>query len=179
MKGHPVYTNDKESTTTMPIRENPHQRNPLFDDSAPSKKSESHSQSSASGIDSYYSDFTAVTRQELEDPLVNQLPEATNIQLQYFYPGDNRYNDLAGPMVVRVKLDGSPVEEDKTKPLPKDDDREIMTMGREKVPTVEQLDKMYPRTNGFIAVLAPPTLRPFTRIYGSYRTNERNQYRFF
>lgn len=32
---------------------------------------------------------------------------------------------LSGPLVVRVKPDGSPVEEDRFKPLPKDDDLEL------------------------------------------------------
>lgn len=37
---------------------------------------------------------------------------------------------LTGPMVVRVRPDGTPVEEDQNKPLPYDDDREILQYGQ-------------------------------------------------
>lgn len=84
----------------------------------------------------------------------NHLPQeaSTNIHLQYLYPSlrpsyagyqplsyEQNTNYLSGPMVFRVRPDGTPVEEDRTKPLPTDDDRVEMTIGKEKLPTVEQI----------------------------------------
>lgn len=58
----------------------------------------------------------------------NQLPFATNVDYQFDLPAVNApSNYLIGPMVVRVNVDGTPVDEDKTKPLPIDDDRDAMT----------------------------------------------------
>lgn len=42
-------------------------------------------------------------------------------------------------MVFRVKQDGTPVDDDVKKQLPKDDDRDAMMIGREKMPTVQQI----------------------------------------
>lgn len=44
-----------------------------------------------------------------------------------------------GPMVVRVRLDGSPVPEDLHRPLPVDEDREDIRMTRHRLPTLEQI----------------------------------------
>lgn len=58
----------------------------------------------------------------------NQLPFATNVDYQFDLPAVNApSNYLIGPMVVRLNVDGTPVDEDKTKPLPIDDDRDAMT----------------------------------------------------
>lgn len=58
----------------------------------------------------------------------NQLPFATNVDYQFDLPAVNApSNYLIGPMVVRVRPDGTPVDEDKSKPLPIDDDRDAMT----------------------------------------------------
>jgi len=55
--------------------------------------------------------------------------ETFNIPLQkqqnYPYSNNDQKTYLTGPLVFRVKIDGSPVEEDLNKPLPKDDDLEL------------------------------------------------------
>ncbi|XP_013108017.1 rhythmically expressed gene 5 protein [Stomoxys calcitrans] len=49
---------------------------------------------------------------------------AHNPQIDVFDVGNSQNTFLTGPSVVRVKPDGSPVEEDRNKPLAKDDDLE-------------------------------------------------------
>lgn len=110
-------------------------------------------------------------------------------------------NYLIGPMIVRVKPDGSPVDEDKTKPLPVDDDREAMTIGSGFFPSSKTLnhhhqhqEHMHPAArsaNGqpSIRLEAPPKpvapvaqasrarFMPDTSVYTNYRTiSRRNQH---
>lgn len=55
--------------------------------------------------------------------------------------GGSQY--LSGPMIIRVRPDGTPVEEDVQRQLPRDDDREAMTIGAVKLPTVQQIDSEF------------------------------------
>lgn len=83
----------------------------------------------------------------------NQLPFATNVDYQFDLPAVNApSNYLIGPMVVRVRPDGSPVDEDKTKPLPIDDDRDAMTA-----------PAFFP-SSAAAAVAAPASKEPSTRL---------------
>lgn len=86
----------------------------------------------------------------------NQLPFATNVDYQFDLPAVNApSNYLIGPMVVRVRPDGSPVDEDKSKPLPIDDDRDAMTAPSFFPPAAAAAGA---------AVAAPASKEPSTRL---------------
>lgn len=67
------------------------------------------------------------------------LPDASNVRNIYAAADILPSPYLSGPMIIRVRPDGTPVEEDSRRQLPRDDDREAMTIGREKLPTAEQI----------------------------------------
>ncbi|XP_026473849.1 rhythmically expressed gene 5 protein isoform X2 [Ctenocephalides felis] len=48
-----------------------------------------------------------------------------------------------GPMVVRVRPDGSPVPEDLNRTLPVDEDKEEFRMTRQRLPTLEQIASLF------------------------------------
>lgn len=125
MDGHPMMASKKQQTTKAPIRQPTgiFEHNPLFDGmddgtDKPSDEDRRQDEMETSYVNSY------------EEP-ENNLPFATNVDYQYDLPAVNSpsSNYLIGPMVVRVQPDGSPVDEDKTKPLPIDDDRMIIRNG--------------------------------------------------
>lgn len=122
MDGHPMMQSNKQQTTKTPIRQPTglFERNPLFDGMDDDNEKPSKTQQSADEHDALPNGY--------EDD-GNHLPFATNIDYQYDLPAVNSpsSNYLIGPMVVRVRPDGTPVDEDKTKPLPIDDDQ--MTVG--------------------------------------------------
>lgn len=130
----------KQQTTKAPIRQPTglFERNPLFDgmdddDSASEKqqqKQQKQQQYKPSGEKGDFGmDMDMSYGNGYEEP-ANHLPFATNIDYQFDLPAVNApSNYLIGPMIVRVRPDGSPVDEDKTRPLPIDDDREAMTIG--------------------------------------------------
>ncbi|EDW73940.1 uncharacterized protein Dwil_GK21646 [Drosophila willistoni] len=53
----------------------------------------------------------------------SELPQAAALT------GEPPKTYLTGPLVIRVRPDGSPVEEDKNRPLPRDDDLDIFRLG--------------------------------------------------
>lgn len=59
--------------------------------------------------------------------------------LDYHEHLEQTSNYLMGPMVSYMMPDGSPVREKMYAPLPVDDDREDMTMGSKKMPTMQEL----------------------------------------
>lgn len=83
-------------------------------------------------------------------------------------------------MIVRVKPDGSPVDEDKTKPLPVDDDREAMTIGSgffpsSKTPSIRL--EAPPKPVAPVAQASRARFMPDTSVYTNYRTiSRRNQH---
>lgn len=110
--------------------EQKHQQNPLFKNDDYSSNKESTYESDG-GMDSY-------------DPQSNHLGASTNVNYNYASKptslDDNEHleqntNYLLGPMVTMVRPDGSPVA--MNNPLPQDDDE--MTIGREKMPTMQEL----------------------------------------
>lgn len=84
-------------------------------------------------------------------------------------------------MIVRVKPDGSPVDEDKIKPLPVDDDREAMTIGSgffpsSKTPSI-RLEAPPKPPIGPVAQASRARFMPDTSVYTNYRTiSRRNQH---
>lgn len=99
---------------------------------------------------------TRVQQQQLESQSQPDaqyvLPDASNVQTSYVavaavdsLPSPSY---LSGPMIIRVRPDGTPVEEDSRRQLPRDDDREAMTIGREKLPTAEQIASEFAAIGG-------------------------------
>lgn len=130
MDGHPMMQLKKEETTKAPIRQPTglFERNPLFDGmDDDTEKPQADEKTQDDKVD-YGVDMDTNYGIGYEEP-ANQLPFATNIDYQFDLPAVNApSNYLIGPMVVRVRPDGTPVDEDKTKPLPIDDDRDAMTI---------------------------------------------------
>ena len=109
--------------------EQKHQQNPLFKNDDYNNKESTYE--SDGSMDSY-------------DPQSNHLGASTNVNYNYASKptklDDNDHleqntNYLLGPMVTMVRPDGSPVA--MNNPLPQDDDE--MTIGREKMPTMQEL----------------------------------------
>lgn len=177
----------KEQTTKAPIRQPTglFERNPLFDgmddddDAAataekkePKPDKKETNKKPVEKVD-YGMEMDMSYGNGYEEP-ENHLPFATNINYQYDLPAVNApSNYLIGPMIVRVKPDGSPVDEDKTKPLPIDDDREAMTIGTGYFPS--RLSSKLPSTH-----LEAPAVQNLqssnariqadTSVYTNYRT---------
>lgn len=179
MKGHPSMSSKKDETTPSPIREptGEYEKNPLFDDnndedkrksqhtSSMSMTSSSSSANFAGDLDNAYGQPTGAEG-AIVDPQ-NFLAAASSLDLHYDFPSEtvaSTTNFLSGPMVIRVRPDGSPVPEDRLKPLPRDDDREAMTIGKSKIPTVQQIATDY-------AAFASP-YEPYGRrmYFSSYRS---------
>lgn len=159
MHGHPMTSHKKQTTTEPPIYypTGNYIHNPLFDEPLTSKKP----------VDSYALDMDLSYDDNTHQ---NHLPAPTNVELQFLQPPPmpERSSYLSGPMVVRVHPDGSPVVEDSLKPLPKDDDRDEMIIGRERLPSMEELaasvslPHQKQQFQRYAAVVLPPP--PSTRV---------------
>lgn len=187
MEGHPMMQSNKQQSATSEqapilLMTGPFERNPLFDsvDEIQPKTSDrttsttSSTSSSSSGNTNYAMDMEFYNDNRYNEPTNNQFPLATNVQFQYDVPSVNAPNTnyLTGPMVIRVRPDGTPVEEDQSRPLPRDDDIEAMTIGSGYFPSLRQLSQS----------LQPPampkvskTFVPDTSRYTNYRTISRRQ----
>lgn len=115
--------------TAAPV-ENPPQpqpQSPLSSSAAKNDDSTNNDQKATDDKVDYGMDMDTAYGNGYDEPS-NQLPFATNVDYQFDLPAVNApSNYLIGPMVVRVRPDGTPVDEDKSKPLPIDDDRDAMT----------------------------------------------------
>jgi hypothetical protein len=154
MDGHPSYS--KKSITTPSAILQPtgqYMRNPLFDDK-PGRETIPHKATPLrpTATDKYDDMELSIYSGSYSEPqnFINQEP--TNVNVQYVaLPSINRnsiyvpsrQNYLTGPMVVRVRPDGTPVDEDRKQPLPRDDDRDEMQIGNQKLPTMEQIAEIY------------------------------------
>lgn len=204
MDGHRTKPQKKTTGTPSsytPIRVNVGNfaPNPLFADDRnndPSSDAVAQNEASSSslayamGMDNTYDSYnypTAVesleTGREPQNHLVQE-PAATNVHLNYAASQQAiNTNFLSGPMVFRVRPDGTPVEEDQRKPLPRDDDREAMTIGKDKIPTVQQIANNFGGGGAFVVAVPAPTMQappmpssvhPLRRtVYASYRTTDR------
>lgn len=174
MEGHPMMQSKKQQPATSEqapvlLMSGPFERNPLFD-SVDEKKPKNSERTTTSN---YAMDMEFYNDNRYDEPNNNQFPLATNVELQYEVPSVNEpsTNYLTGPMVIRVRPDGTPVEEDRSRPLPRDDDIESMTSSGY-FPTVRQLSQS----------LQPPAMPkvnksfvPNTSLYTNYRTISRRQ----
>lgn len=130
-----------------------YEHNPLFDDPAPQQNRKQDSNADKYGMDYDYSNAASAQDLQYAEPQ-NYLPldgSLSHEQYQYASQGaaSNHFNSLApyeqntnflsGPMVVRLRPDGTPVDEPQHKVLPKDDDIKEMTIGQEKMPTFQQI----------------------------------------
>lgn len=168
MEGHPMKQSSKKPTTQAPILvpTGEYERNPLFDgvdDDQNAKPMQDFASGMDGGSETYGSSYPSVATNVDIDPS-NQLSSASTVDFNYQAPTANvpNTNYLIGPMVVRVRPDGSPVEEDKARPLPRDDDREAMTIGSGHFPSS-------------LAEHLQPPKRADTSVYRNYRTIQRTQ----
>lgn len=183
MDGHPMMQGKKQQTTKAPIRQPTglFERNPLFDgmddDDTDTKAKE---ETKPSKMD-YGMDMDMSYGGGYDEP-ANHLPFATNIDYQFDLPAVNApSNYLIGPMVVRVRPDGTPVDEDKQKPLPIDDDREAMTIGSVGFfPTSKAPSRRLEAPAAPVAQASRARIMPDTSAYTNYRTitrrNPKNQH---
>ncbi|XP_058125420.1 rhythmically expressed gene 5 protein [Anopheles ziemanni] len=159
MDGHTKNGKRKTQTTAAPayIMSEQYEHNPLFDDPAPTDGVRKSAGSiSKYGMDYDYGNGPTGMEVQYAEPQ-NHLPQeaSTNVDYSYQYrpapsthfnnlaPYEQTSNYLTGPMVVRLRPDGTPVEEDKVQPtqprVPKDDDIKEMTLGKEKMPSFQQI----------------------------------------
>lgn len=161
MHGHPMTSHKKQTTTEPPIYypTGNYIRNPLFDEALPSNKKP---------VDTYALDMDLSYDDNTHQ---NHLPAPTNLELQFLQPPpmpETNQRFLSGPMVVRVHPDGTPVKEDTLKPLPMDDDRDEMTIGRERLPSMAELAASVPTpyqkqpVQRYAAIVLPPL--PSSRV---------------
>lgn len=172
MEGHPSKVTTKVTTTQAPIREADglFAHNPLFDSNRDFADNRKEISNFASEMDFTYTAFPTGPADSVHNEPSNQLHQegaATSVDLQYDVPSvvSPSSNYLSGPMVVRVRPDGTPVDEDRRRPLPRDDDRDAMTLGKVRMPTLRQLAQ---------TLQAP---QPAQRsVYANYRTMNRRNY---
>uniref|UniRef100_A0A182QNB8 Uncharacterized protein n=1 Tax=Anopheles farauti TaxID=69004 RepID=A0A182QNB8_9DIPT len=156
MDGHTKNGKKKTQTTVAPayIVSEQFEHNPLFDDPAPSDGvRKSGGSLSKYGMDYDYGNGPTGQEMQYSEPQ-NHLPQSSNVDYSYQYepaasthfnnlaPYEQTSNYLTGPMVVRLRPDGTPVEEDKVQvapAVPKDDDIKEMTLGKEKMPSFQQI----------------------------------------
>lgn len=194
MDGHPMMQEKKQPTTKAPIRHpmGIFAHNPLFDGVEDNIDNQQKNQQQKPSTHDYGMDMDATydnsgassnggSESAYEEPS-NQLPFATNVDFQYDLPAINSPNSnfLIGPMVVRVRPDGTAVEEDKKKPLPIDDDREAMTIGTgffpsSRTPSVH-LEAPAAPVATHVAPVSRARLMPDTSAYTNYRTITRRHY---
>ncbi len=193
MDGHASMDNDEQVQNQKPHykslgnekskiiqKENYPRKNPLFED---------RKQSSYDMEMDYHNQYP-----EHNGNFVQQ-EEATNVNLNYApKPNDldqhvhleQESNYLSGPMVIRVMPDGSFVDMQ----IKKDDDREDMMIGRERMPTMHELYhgiKVMDEVPKVIMQMPPtfspklqqparpvPTQNTVKTLYSSYRIGQRN-----
>jgi hypothetical protein len=159
-------------------REQYKQQNPLFRDGAALGNEETHELGS--------------TDQYEDDEQNNYLHAATNYNYAYVNKPDDldnhehleqNTNYLMGSMVSYMMPDGSPVKANVHYTLPADDDREDMTMGSKRMPTMQQLYdsiKTMDEEPKIIVAIPPTTMtasdddaaassRTIRTLYGNYR----------
>lgn len=126
-------------------------------------------------MDNSYSSYpSGVENQYISsEPNHNHLsPEASSVQLNYDKKNNN-INYLSGPMVVRVRPDGTPVDEGQRVVLPRDDDREAMTIGKQRLPTIAQITSEF-QTVQAVPAPAPAMRRSLSYYPTSYRVARRH-----
>lgn len=199
MDGHTKNGKKKiQQTTEAPaqiVSGAQYEHNPLFDDPAPAQQQQQPSRKQDS-VDKYGMDYdysNAASAQDLQyaDPQ-NYLPLQNGGRYQYAVPAvaapahfdslapyEQNTNYLTGPMVVRLRPDGTAVDEAPHKVLPKDDDIKEMTIGKEKMPTFKEIYDTLKNNedahhhHGVAPTTETPTPLSATSFVQSYRTEYR------
>uniref|UniRef100_A0A8D8GM56 Rhythmically expressed gene 5 protein n=3 Tax=Culex pipiens TaxID=7175 RepID=A0A8D8GM56_CULPI len=200
MDGHTKNGKKKiQQTTEAPaqiVSGAQYEHNPLFDDPAPQQQQQP-SRKQDSNVDRYgmdYNDYNnAASAQDLQyaEPQ-SYLPLQNGGRYQYAVPSaaasahfdslapyEQNTNFLTGPMVVRVRPDGTAVDAAHHKVLPKDDDIKEMTIGKEKMPTFQQIYDTLKNNedahhhHGVAPTTVTPTPLSATSFVQSYRTEYR------
>lgn len=177
MDGHADARDDERQQHLQ--REQYKQQNPLFKDEVATGNEETS--------DTKYAD------QFEDDDHNNYLHAATNYNYAYINKPDDldtnehleqNTNYLTGANVVYMMPDGSPVKVTVQQALPVDDDREDMTMGSKRMPTMQQIYdsiKTMDEEPKIIIAAPPPTTttasdddasassRTIRTLYGNYR----------
>lgn len=181
MEGHPMMQSKQQqqqpaTSEQAPVllMSGPFDRNPLFDQVDETKTKTNTKTAERTTTSNYAMDMEFYNDNRYDEPS-NQFPLATNVQFQYEVPSVNEpsTNYLTGPMVIRVRPDGSPVEEDRSRPLPRDDDIEAMTIGSGYFPS-----SMRPLSQNLQPPAMPKvskTFVPDTTRYTNYRIIARRQ----
>lgn len=154
MDGHPMMVAKKEVSTPSPIRvpTGNYQRNPLFDDvdELPKRPVKTHEDIYAMGMDSdpMNGQYQLPKDQEnLYPEPQNHLHQETKVSEKYVSPvGAQSGGYLNGPMMIMVRPDGTPVHAY----MPKDDDQEAMTLGRDSLPSIDQLSRSFVPTRNYL-----------------------------
>ncbi|EAA11477.5 AGAP005982-PA [Anopheles gambiae str. PEST] len=177
MDGHTKNGKKKTQTTVAPayIMSEQFEHNPLFDDPAPTDgavRKSGNGPVNKYGMDYDYASGPTGQEMQYSEPQ-NHLPQEAPTNVDYSYepaasahfnnlaPYEQTSNYLTGPMVVRLRPDGTPVEEDKVQPapvVPKDDDIKEMTLGKEKMPSFQQIyDSLKQNEEHHLPSTAAPT----------------------
>lgn len=144
------------------------QQNPLFKDDVTANEEASELGSTDQYIDDVHNNHL-------------HLGAATNYNYAYINkPNDldnhehleQNTNYLMGSMVSYMMPDGSPVNDKSLNVYPQDDDRDDMTMGSKKMPTMQQLYDSIKTMDEEpkIIMVMPPTTTPSDDATASYRT---------
>lgn len=149
----------RQRPTQAPIRLpiGHYEHNPLFDDRSEASSADSLNEASSSSSLAYAMDMdNSYSSQNYPSAIENQYVasehnqnylahEASSVQLNFDKPQNqnSNVNYLTGPMVIRVRPDGTPVDEDQRVALPRDDDREAMSIGKQRLPTIAQITSEY------------------------------------
>lgn len=165
-----------------------YEHNPLFDDPAPQKQQQQPIRKQDKyGMDYEYSNAASAQDLQYAEPQ-NYLPLQSGGRYQYAVPSahfdslapyEQNTNYLTGPMVVRLRPDGTAVDEAPHKVLPKDDDIKEMTIGKEKMPTFQQIydslknNEEAHHRHGAVSTTETPTPLSATSFVKSYRTEYR------
>lgn len=155
MDGHTKNGKKKNQPSTeapAQIVSGQYEHNPLFDEPTSQQNRKQDTQSVGHyGSEYDYSNAASAPDAQYVEPQ-NYLPYNGGFSLdRYQYqtaasshfdnlaPVEQNTNYLTGPMVVRLRPDGTPVDGPHHKTLPKDDDIKEMTIGKEKMPTFQQI----------------------------------------
>lgn len=183
MDGHPMNGKKEISTpATIMYPTGQFAKNPLFDEKPQTNNKKSDKFASdmdfslyASGMDSVYAE---------PQNSINHQEAPTNVHLQYVpKPSPNSVygpnNYLSGPMVVRVRPDGTPVDDQPI--LPRDDDRDAMQIGREKLPTMDQIAQIFRVDSSTGKYYSPVSAKYYTLLpsgYSTYQVSDRQMVKY-
>ncbi|XP_058831139.1 rhythmically expressed gene 5 protein [Topomyia yanbarensis] len=152
MDGHTMKGKKKNHPTTQApalIVRGQYDHNPLFDEPNGQQNRKQDSNGDSYGIYDEYSNAASAqdlqfaapqnNRPSVGSSVFDRYQGAASMNFDNLAPVEQNTNFLSGPMVVRLRPDGTPVDETHHSTLPKDDDIKEMTIGQERMPTFHQI----------------------------------------